>query len=369
MRDLISCLLILLSFAAVLNAAEEVKPRYDWQLEDSYNPPDFEKFFPDDKEAGKELDKLLLALRNELMELRRTRQTEQSDISNAFSIIDDLTLIKNGFRNASQRRSFLMQIMISKYLSATSPNPKILEILYHAADKNNKYGTRNDAIYCIIELRPVKPPAVLRAFVDVAMAGHELAEIREGCERTGQLDEVRFYLTPYLKQKGTKDCQIAMLLDTYFGMPSGENSMSLALKWATAREIRKVQHAEALLGIRRNLSSNETSRKIEAFTTMTQNGDLFRAVDESFLDLLEATASDSSPLVRKHVPKLLHYIIWVTLQETRSMNTKALSVLKKLSVDDNREVRDSALSYLKRLEDLDQSYEEARRRRAALGNE
>jgi hypothetical protein len=363
MRDLISCLLILLSFAAVLNAAEEAKPAYDWQLEDSYNPPDFEKFFPDDKEAGKELDKLLLALRNELMELRRTRQTEQSDLSNAFSIIDDLTLIKNGFRNASQRRSFLMQIMISKYLSATSPNPKILEILYHAADKNNKYGTRHDAIYCIIELRPVKPPAILRAFIDIAMAGHELAEIREGCERTGQLDELRFYLTPYLKQKGTKDCRIAMLLDTYFGMPSAENSMGLALK--TAREIRKVQHAEALLGIRSDLSSNETSRKIEAFTTMTQNGDLFRAADESFLDILEACASDSSPLVRKHVPKLLHYIMWVTLQETWSMDTKALSVLKKLSVDENQEVRDSALSYLKRLEDLNNQYDEARRRRAA----
>jgi hypothetical protein len=245
MRNLISGFLILLSFAAVSSAGEETKPYYDWQLEDSYNPPNFEKYFPDDREAGKELDKLLLALRDELTKIRAIK-AEQSDLSQALSMINDLTLIKNGFRNASERRSFLIQLMSKKYVSKPPHNPEALEMLYHAADPENKYGTRHDAIYyCLQRLRPVKPPAVLRAFIDIAMTGNmtgnELGEIRGGCEGTGQLDEIRVCLTPYLKQKGTKACQIAMLLDTYFGVPSDENSIYLPGK--TAQEIRKVKYA------------------------------------------------------------------------------------------------------------------------------
>jgi hypothetical protein len=363
MRNLISSLLILLSFAAVTNAAEEAKPAYDWQLEDSYNPPDFEKYFPDDKEAGKELDKLLLTLRDELIKIR-SRRTEQSDFSQAFSMINDPSLIRNGFRNASQKRSFLLELMSRKYLSATSPNPEILEILYHAADSKDPYGTRHEAVYYgLSHLRPLKPPAVLRAFIDIAMTGNELSEIHGGCRRTRQLDEIRSYLTPYLEQRNTKERQIAILLDTYFRVQSEENRESLPLR--TTREIRKVQYAEVLARIRGDLLSNETSRRIEALTTMTQNGDLFRAVDESFLGMLEHCASDPSPLVRKHVPAFLRYIAWMALKETLSVNTKAVSVLKKLSVDEDQEVRDRALECLKTVEDWDKAYEGIRRHKAA----
>jgi hypothetical protein len=195
------------------------------------------------------------------------------------------------------------------------------------------------------------------------MTGNELSEIHGGCRRTRQLDEIRSYLTPYLEQRNTKERQIAILLDTYFRVQSEENHESLPLR--TTREIRKVQYAEVLARIRGDLLSNETSRRIEALTTMTQNGDLFRAVDESFLGMLEHCASDPSPLVRKHVPAFLRYIVWMALKETLSVNTKAVSVLKKLSVDEDQEVRDRALECLKTVEDWDKAYEGIRRHKAA----
>jgi hypothetical protein len=195
------------------------------------------------------------------------------------------------------------------------------------------------------------------------MTGNELSEIHDGCRRTSQLDEIRSYLTPYLKQRNTKERQIAMLLDTYFNVQSGDNGMDLSMR--AAQEIRKVQYAEVLAEIRRNLSSNETSRRMEALATMTQNGDLFRAIDESFLDVLDICASDPNPLIRKQVPAFLRHISVLTLRETLSVNAKALAVLKKLSVDKDPEVRDRALECLKTVEDMDKAYEGPRRHKAA----
>lgn len=368
MRNLISSLLILLSFAAVINAAEETKPAYDWQLEDSYNPPDFEKYFPDDKEAGKELDKLVQALAEELVKMN-PRTTQNPDWSRAFSMINDLSMIRNGLRNASRRPNFLFELIARKSIAQTREHPEVVnaegvEILYHAADSKDPYGTRHEAVYYgLSHLRPSKPSAVLRAFIDIAMTGNELSEIHEGCRSTGQLDEIRSHLAPYLEQKDTKVFRIAMILDTYFGAQSGENSMGLTLK--TAREIRKVRYAEALAEIRSDLTSNETSSRTEALATMTQNRDLFDAVDESFLDVLDMCASDPNPLIRKQVPAFLRHISVLTLRETLSVNAKALAVLKKLSVDKDPEVRDRALECLKTVEDMDKAYEGPRRHKAA----
>ena len=226
------------------------------------------------------------------------------------------------------------------------------------------YDTRRNAVFFgLSNLMPSKPPAVLRAFIDIAMTGNELSAIARGCRGTRQLDELRSYLTPYLKQGNTKERQIAVLLDTYFSVQSGENSMDSSRR--AAQQIRKVQYTEVLAEIRSDLSSNETSRRTEALAKMTQNRDLFDAVDESFLDVLDMCASDPNPLIRKQVPPFLLYISWLPLNETLSVNAKALAVLKKLSVDKDQEVRDRALERLKTVEDWDKAYEGRRRHKAA----
>lgn len=143
MRNLIFSLLILLCFAAVINAAEETKPVYDWQLKDSYNPPDFEKYFPDDKEAGKELDKLVQALAEEMDKLN-SRRTQNPDRSRVLSMIDDLAMIRNGLRNASQRPNFLFGLIARKSIGQTREHPEVVnaegvEILYHAADPEDPF--------------------------------------------------------------------------------------------------------------------------------------------------------------------------------------------------------------------------------------
>ena len=362
MQKIMSVLILTLTLAIVSSAGEVKEPQYDWQLEDSYNPPDFEKYFPDDKEAGRELDKLQKAIADECIKaikLTRSKKAGMPDYSKAQSMLNDLTLVRNGFRNVENRK-YLLLLLYGRYVRKNPPDPEAVEILYHAADPKNKYSTQHDAVSPgLLHMRPVKPPAVLRAFIDITMTGNELYNIRRGCRNTRQLDEIRFYLKPYLEKRGTKEYEIAVILDQFFSVPANENSSFMK----TEREIHKVIHADALAGVKSDLMSNDTLRKIKAFRAIQPGQKLFYMVDESLLDILQTLASDSNPLVRKNVPNILERIITMSLYETKSVNTKVKSLLEKLSEDHNQEVQDSASKSLLKVENLAKQIEEALRKR------
>jgi hypothetical protein len=97
-------------------AAFAIQPPLAWNRTDRYQPPDFNNFFPDDVEAGKQLDRLL--------------QGELPDLS----VEDRLTLIRRGLRNTSHYRTTLLGSVGNQLIWKAEPqDPRAIELMYHAS--------------------------------------------------------------------------------------------------------------------------------------------------------------------------------------------------------------------------------------------
>jgi hypothetical protein len=98
------------------DAAFAIKAPLAWNRTDRYEPPNFENFFPDDAEGGKQLDRLL---EGEL--------TEQS-------IKERLAIIRRGLRNTSQYRTTLLGSVGNQLIWNKDPqDPRAIELMYHAS--------------------------------------------------------------------------------------------------------------------------------------------------------------------------------------------------------------------------------------------
>ncbi len=165
----------------------QVKDRgsvYAWSRTDKYIPPDFNGFFPDDPNAGILLDELFPSL-------------QDSNLPDG----ELLRIVRNGLRRTSQYRTLVLAVIGNRYIWGKTPqNPEAIEIMYHAAEPQDEYGTRHYAIYFGLSvIHPEKPANVLRTLVSICMKGNnedDIGRITWGCQN--QLEELRSYLAPYL---------------------------------------------------------------------------------------------------------------------------------------------------------------------------
>ena len=182
---------------------EEVKDSgsvYAWSRTDRYIPPDFNGFFPDDPNAGDLLDELFPSLQDSNLP------------DNEF-----LQIVQNGLRRTSQHRTLVLRAIGNRYIwNKTPQNPTAIEIMYHAADPEDDYGTRHYATYFgLSAIRPKKPANVLRTLVLICMKvddENDIGRVTWGCQN--QLDELRSYLTPYLDSTDDSIRHKAIQLDT-----------------------------------------------------------------------------------------------------------------------------------------------------------
>ena len=171
---------------------------YTWQRTDKYVPANFEAFFPDDAEGGKKLDALFPTLTID--------PRPDSDI---------LSIVRNGLRRTTKHRTFVLRAIGNRYVWGKDPqNSKAVEIMYHAADPADKYGTRHYAVYFGLSVLKHKPPNVLRTLIDICMKGEDVGRTTWGCKP--QLDELRGYLKPYLQSQDAEERQMAALLEKHF---------------------------------------------------------------------------------------------------------------------------------------------------------
>jgi hypothetical protein len=95
----------------------KIAPPFAWNRTDRYEPPDFDRFFPDDLEAGKQLDRMLEG------------KTEVTDVDAR------LALIRRGLRNTSHHRTTLLGSVGNSFVwNKEEQDPRAIELLYHASD-------------------------------------------------------------------------------------------------------------------------------------------------------------------------------------------------------------------------------------------
>ena len=129
-------------------AAPPTDEKFAWNATDGYVPPDFFGYFPDDPQAGAELDRLY--------ENRNTTELTAREV---------LEKARRGLRHSSLRKNVLMGWISGA--SGWPSDPMAREIAYHAADPKADQETRYNAIYFGLRGWWDKTPNVLRLFAEI----------------------------------------------------------------------------------------------------------------------------------------------------------------------------------------------------------
>lgn len=122
--------------------------KFAWNATDGYVPPDFFGYFPDDPQAGAELDRLY--------ENRNATDLTAREI---------LEKARRGLRHSTLRKNVLMGWISSA--SGWPSDPMAREIAYHAADPKADQEMRYNAIYFGLRGWWDKTPNVLRLFAEI----------------------------------------------------------------------------------------------------------------------------------------------------------------------------------------------------------
>ena len=295
-----------------------------WRRTDRYEPPDLERFFPDDPEGGKRLD----ALWND----------ENKDKRPAGEIF---RTVRQGLRRTKISRDQIMAWVGGGYIWNASPqNPDAIEILYHAADFRDKtvdqYDTRYNAVYYGLTVVQPKTPAILRTLVDMSMSEKtDWGRVAWGAR--SQLAELLSYLKPYLaaEDEATRD-KASVIAKVLGGEPDANAAV---LEWT--RKTIRAKFGARLPEIRKALEGGSPRERLEALKLV-----LFQRIglimDDSFVDAFRACAQDKDAKVRSEVARTLgSTLFWFG----GARKADAIGVLLRLSEDDDPDVRSKAVYF------------------------
>ncbi len=131
-------------------AAPPADEKFAWNATDGYVPPDFLGYFPDDSEAGAELDEIYID---------RGRDSQE------FTAREILDKIRRGLRHSKLSKQALMSW--ASNVSGWPADPMAREIAYQAADPKTDKEMRYHAIYFGLRGWWDKSPNVLRLFAEI----------------------------------------------------------------------------------------------------------------------------------------------------------------------------------------------------------
>jgi hypothetical protein len=182
--------IIVTLLAAVLLSITSFGNELAWLQTDSYTPPNFESFFPDDAAGGKILDELWNA--------------KDKDSRNDTEILGS---VRNGLRNTKQQRTVILRWIGTKYIWGKSPqNPEAIELMYHATGYPERMGvtggTQHYAVYFGLSVVNQKTPSVLRALAELCITSDDpntLSRVAWGAK--SQQEKLLQYLQPYLESE------------------------------------------------------------------------------------------------------------------------------------------------------------------------
>ena len=296
-----------------------------WRRTDTYEPPDFDRFFPDDVEGGKALD----ALWNDKNKDKRPDE-------------EFLRIVRRGLRRTQGPRDEIIAWVGGSYIWNASPqNPDAIEILYHASDFSGHTFAANDtrynAVYYGLSVVQPKTPAILRTLVDMSMAENKNDWGRVAWGARAQRDELLAYLKPYIAatDEATRE-KAAVLAKVLGGDPDAKQAV---LAWTRKRIRAKL--GDRLPAIRLAIASGSPRERRDALDLVFRE-QIGLIMDDSFVDAFAACAKDNDPAVRKEVARSLGLAL---LGFDGARKADAIGVLLKLSEDTVFDVRYQAVYF------------------------
>jgi len=178
----------------------KIEPPFAWNRTDRYEPPDFEAFFPDDAEAGKQLD-LMLAGKLKVN-----------------SIDERLALIRRGLRNTSRHRTTLLGSVGNQYIwNREAQDPRAIELMYHASASEDG-GVAHYAFYHGPTVVSERAPNLVRMLMNryQSLVKQMQGRIAWGMKTYGDMEQTRGLLLDLLHDHDRLSAAtIGATLDTY----------------------------------------------------------------------------------------------------------------------------------------------------------
>jgi len=288
-----------------------------WQRTDRYVPPDPNGFFPDDPEAGKELDVLFRAG-------DRDGRSDEEILSTA----------RRGFRRTTHSHNSVLQWIGNHFIWGKQPqNPEAIEIMYHAVPLERHY-----AIYSGLSVVKNKSPNILYTLAAICMQGEEVGRITWGIG--AQREQLLSYLTPYLHDKDPAKQEMAAALLKHF---QGELDFE---SWLPGYRVRQgqIKFGPQLAQFKETLLSGGSEPRYQVLITIGHNQKWIEMLDESFVPVLQTVSTDPDPRVRNKVASAAGYR-WLWVTTTQPQDPTVIELMLKLSADSDREVRYNAVYY------------------------
>ena len=294
---------------------------YAWRDSSKYRASDFERNFPVDAEWGKKLEAALPGL-----EQRRG------------SLEDPFELLRRGIRTLrGEKQMSAMRWFGNAYVWGHSPpDPKAVELMYHAAGSTNSQISYNAIYFGISTVRPMTE-SILHALADIGMKSDDpnvLSRIAWG--GAGDKEKLVGYLKPYLESSDAKERAHAEDLKKIF---SGEVK---AFAWAAEKAKAKAteKYSGRLEEIREALVSGDSKKRKETMDLIERES-IALIMDESFIGTFAKAAEDADEKVRNAITITVgSQWVWGKTQPK-----EAIDLMLKLSRDVSGKVRYNANYY------------------------
>ncbi|WP_291180255.1 hypothetical protein [Gimesia sp.] len=191
-------------FAADIPADDAVpftiESPFAWNRTDRYVPPDFDSFFPDDIEGGKQLDLLLEG------KLQVT------------GIDARLALIRRGLRHCTKHRTTLLGQVGNQYIwNRKQQDPRAIELMYHASASDDS-GVAHYAMYHGPTVVSNRSANLVRMLMDKypSLDAQMQQRIAWGMQTYGDKEQTRKLLLGLLSDyQRLNDSTIGAALETY----------------------------------------------------------------------------------------------------------------------------------------------------------
>ena len=228
-----------------------------WSRTDGYDPPDFDRFFPDDPEGGGRLEALWKAA-------DRDRRSDE----------EILRTVRAGLRRVPIPRNPIVAWVGKRFVwGRPAQDPDAIEIMYHAADfrgeGGDRYGTRSNAVYYGLSVVQPKPPALLHALADLcALAGngHDWSRIAWGAR--SQRAELVAYLKPHMDSDDEAARERMVVVAKVLG--GDPDALAFQIRWNRKRAL--AQYGDRLPGIKKALQEGSSRERSNALALLANDG-------------------------------------------------------------------------------------------------
>jgi hypothetical protein len=306
-------------------AAKKAKPRKEQiMIREKIDISSPLSFFPDDVEAGKELD--------ELWEVK----------NHAFKTVSSeeiFEIVRKGFRRTSADKNDIIGTIGRKYIWHKSPSEQAaIDILYCASfDPNVMYN----AFYYGLTVAKPKSKKVLNRLVDLAMQGYEVGRVAWGVLVVqDQREEFLNLLKPYLNSSEPIENQQARNIARVIEAKSSR-VYSTGAGETKPEDIEKIKKEFGLKldRIKQALMTSKSSLRLEELERICSLG-IYLLFDDTFIPVIQTCSKDENPLVRIKTAEIAgYYWIWGDTMK----NPKITQSLILLSEDEVPQVRFAAL--------------------------